>query len=89
MPLEYADFARYYEGQNLSDEQSRAHFSAFADLMECIARVFWREDSGANELGIMLDGDSTPPQGDVESAHPLQILFNEAASFEAPGKKDS
>lgn len=88
MPLEYADFVHYYEGQPLNEARCRAYFDAFADLMECITRLFWREDGEANKLGITLDDDTLTAAGGVASTSPITISFNGAAAQGAAGKKE-
>ncbi len=88
MPLQFADFARYYEGYELSEAQQLAHFEVFSDLMECITRLFWQDGSTANGLGITLDRDTLELLRDVESFEPIKFLFNLAAD-DAAGKKES
>ena len=71
----------------MSDEQQRAHFDAFADLLECISRLFWRDGLAGNRLGITLDDDTLMPAQEVKSAKPIDNLFNAAADG-AARKKD-
>lgn len=89
MPLEFADFAHHYEGRGLSGEQERVHFEAFADLMECMTRLFWREETAAKPLGISYDGVSIRFSGKLESQSSITTEFNSVAADEAARKKES
>ena len=89
MPLDFADFAHHYQGHGMSEAQQRAQFEPFADLMECIVRLFWRDGAGASSLGITLVGNFLPVADTVDSDQTLTHSFNGTASPEAAGKKDS
>jgi hypothetical protein len=89
MPLQFADFAHYYEGEGMSAAQQHAHFEAFADLIDCIARYYGMSDDNGNELGIRLNENTLALLRNVDSSSPTQFLFNEAASDEAAGKKEA
>lgn len=89
MPLDFTEFAHHYQGHGLSDLQQRAHFDTFADLMDCIARLFWRDGTDRNVLGITLDVGSLQTGDTVDSRPSITFSFNGAASVETAGKKDS
>lgn len=88
MPLDYTDFAHYYEDSGSTDAERQASFEAFSNLMECIVRLFWDEQNSANMLGISFNGDILALPGTVDSDYPITILFNGAASLGAAGKKE-
>lgn len=89
MSLDFAEFAHHYDGMDLNDAEQRAHFEVMADLLECIARVFWNEGS-SNRLGISFDGDSLHIGTELASeSSATTYAFNNASIGEATRKKDS
>ena len=88
MPLQYAEFAHHYDGHDATEAEKRAHFETLADFLECIARLFWHDDS--NRLGISFDGDSLRIAGTLDSKSiQASNAFCSAANEEAARKKDS
>ena len=82
MTLEFADFAHRYRNSGMTDAQQRDDFGVFSDMLECVARFFWR-DGPPNSLGISFDSDSTNPSDAVESKGALRVLFNELVGDDA------
>lgn len=89
MSLEFIDFAHYYSGSGLGEDQQREHFEVFASILESLCQHFWQDDTGGNRLGIRFDRDSFALIDTVEFDNPLQQQFNGAASEDAAGKQDS
>lgn len=86
MPLDFIDFAHYYETAELGDVQPRVHFEAFADLMECLVHVLRQVSPADKRLGIRLDDDTLALVATVESQSATQRIFNRAASEDVGGK---
>lgn len=89
MPLDYVDFAHHYAGQPETDDEKRVQFAVFADVLDCIVRLYWTGAVGPNKLGITLSEDLKLAIGSVASNPRITITFNDAASSDEAGKQES
>lgn len=79
MPLEFADFAHFYDRSSLSDKQRREDFEVHACFLECLVRYFWRREAVSNPLGISFDKDALDRLDALDSNEPFYTTFNDAA----------
>lgn len=88
MPLDFADFAHHYEGHGVELGRQRAHFEAVADLLDCITRLFWQDNSQGKRLGITLQSGTLQIGDSVNSGNSITTQFNDAASGPGAGKQE-
>lgn len=86
MSLEFTDFAHYYTGSGMTEDQQREDFEVYACFMESLVRYFWRQEPRANSMGISFDKDTMALVEAVDSNDPLRTTFNDAACENAARK---
>jgi len=83
MSLDYAEFAHFYDGSSLTEDQRREDFDVHVCFLQCLVRYFWRREPVPNGLGISFDKDALEQLDRLDSGAAITTIFNNSVREDA------